>query len=432
MSGIDRLGVEVQVRALRMAATAAALVLLTPIAPSAATGLAVPGGEDGAVSVTGERGDDGALTAKLEVTNTGADDAEITVDARDDDCEAEAAPTTAFDGRITTVAITLTCDEPATSDKQVAIVVGELDVEVTMTVDEPQQWWWLLAVCAVALVIGALLVVRLVRETIHGLEKQGADEQGRPDWEQGPSAPRPRTPVPTPVTWESRLTGAPTGWSFTDSWASTFTTAVALLTALFGSTDMLDALLGSAPDGVGGRLLVLAAIAALLVGLAPLVLAFYGDDTSTDVRGLTIAAVLTLTGTLVQLIGVPYLLRGSALWFPALVLAVLLAVALAGYARLTLRRVLVKSFPTPLPLEPDPEPSEALVGAVASLMDDANWSDDLVARLARAREIAQAYLRQQTPVVSATADRPIAPWTPYPPGPRGTSIGDDRTRTVLL
>ena len=64
-----------------------------------------------------------------------------------------------------------------------------------------------------------------------------------------------------------------TGWSLKDSWASNVTVIGAAFAGVFGSSDVLKAVLGNATDPVFALALVSGAVAAGIVGAAPLILA---------------------------------------------------------------------------------------------------------------------------------------------------------------
>jgi len=61
-------------------------------------------------------------------------------------------------------------------------------------------------------------------------------------------------------------------WSFKDSWVSNVTIAAGLLTGIFGSTEVVKAVLGEDPDRAIALATVGAAIAAAMIGAGPLVL----------------------------------------------------------------------------------------------------------------------------------------------------------------
>ena len=61
-------------------------------------------------------------------------------------------------------------------------------------------------------------------------------------------------------------------WSFKDSWVSNVTVAAGLLTGLFGSTEVVNAILGDETDSAVALATVGAAIAVALIASAPLIL----------------------------------------------------------------------------------------------------------------------------------------------------------------
>jgi hypothetical protein len=91
-------------------------------------------------------------------------------------------------------------------------------------------------------------------------------------------------------------------WSFKESWVSNVTVLGALLTGIFGSTDVVTAFLGDDGESVIALAAVGVAIAAAFVAAGPIVILTTraGDGTYTVV-GLLAASVVTLTGAVGEL-----------------------------------------------------------------------------------------------------------------------------------
>jgi hypothetical protein len=86
-------------------------------------------------------------------------------------------------------------------------------------------------------------------------------------------------------------------WSLKDSWASNVTIAAGLLTGIFGSSEVVKALLGDDVDRSIALATVGAAVAAAFIGAGPLLLlATKTREGSVRIGGLLFASALTLTG----------------------------------------------------------------------------------------------------------------------------------------
>jgi hypothetical protein len=83
-------------------------------------------------------------------------------------------------------------------------------------------------------------------------------------------------------------------WSLSDSWASNVTVIGAALAGVFGSSDVLTAVLGSATDPVFALTLLSSAVATGLVGAAPLVLAVFRRGGGVTPFALLAGASLTV------------------------------------------------------------------------------------------------------------------------------------------
>jgi CBS domain-containing protein len=158
-------------------------------------------------------------------------------------------------------------------------------------------------------------------------------------------------------------------YSFKDSWVSNVTVAAGLLTGIFGSSDVVDALLGEDTKGAVALATVGAAIAVALIGAAPLILettkvknAVIGEKDFFSLGGMVLASVVALAAAFGELWVVyrsgRHLDLGGMedkLIFVALAGIVLLAV----YAIRVLPRMLEIGLTKP----PSPKPSDTMKGA---------------------------------------------------------------------
>lgn len=90
-------------------------------------------------------------------------------------------------------------------------------------------------------------------------------------------------------------------WSFKESWVSNITVGTALITGIFGSSEVLTAMLGDDAKESLAVVIVASAAAALLVALGPVVLA--ATKTKSDkfsAGGLFVATVVVLAGALAE------------------------------------------------------------------------------------------------------------------------------------
>ncbi len=399
------------------AVLAASALVVGPLA--AAHALVVPGpavavtGDDDGEAVVAVSETEGTWSGTLEVTNASGAVVELAVAAKSglgDECAPpEVSPDQVEANRVQSVTIEVSCDVPD-GGAVLVLTLGPDDnrtVDVTLdpeTSEEP-QWGWFLVVLAIAAVL-ALAPVLVVAGWWARLQVQKTGDDGLPRWK---AATDPREPEPEDVDLSTPVTGAPSGWSFSESWASNFTAVLALLTALFGSADMLDAFLGEAPDGAEGQLLVAAAGAALLVGIAPLALKLVGPTSTPTVGGIALGAWLTLTGTFLQVLALVHVLADGPLALPATVLAFAVVLFLLGYAIRTLHQFFTEAFPTPGPEEPTTV-SELLMLTTAVLEADGAAATPL--RLKAIEKVARDYLDG----VSAQVPGPSAPQSILPPG----------------
>ncbi len=163
---------------------------------------------------------------------------------------------------------------------------------------------------------------------------------------------------PRELEWSTELVGLETGWSFSDSWASSVTVGTTVLVALLAASDVLEAVLGKKPEEALSLFVVASAIATALVAIAPLVLKAVGKKTSVPTIGGTLfAALLTLTGTGGQLAAVTLqareLVSGRAEDAVA-VMGILVGLIVASYASRSLAELVlanVVSSPAPTPPE---------------------------------------------------------------------------------
>ncbi|HYI98482.1 MAG TPA: hypothetical protein VEX36_02220 [Thermoleophilaceae bacterium] len=93
-----------------------------------------------------------------------------------------------------------------------------------------------------------------------------------------------------------------TAWSFKESWLTNITVAAGLLTGIFGSSDVVNALLGEDVDGAVALATVGTAIAIALIASGTLILeATKSDEGQFTVLGLVAAAVVTAAGAFGEL-----------------------------------------------------------------------------------------------------------------------------------
>lgn len=104
------------------------------------------------------------------------------------------------------------------------------------------------------------------------------------------------------IKWNTPLEGLGTDWSFKDAWVSNVTLGATALVALIATSDVLEAVLGEKPKAALALVTVAAAIAALLVGLGPLLLKAIGEETGTPtVLGTVLAGMVALFGSFLQI-----------------------------------------------------------------------------------------------------------------------------------
>jgi hypothetical protein len=104
------------------------------------------------------------------------------------------------------------------------------------------------------------------------------------------------------VGWRKELPGLGTSWSFKDAWVANATLASSLLVTLLAGSDLLNNLLGDKGKALLTLLAVSSALAALLVGIGPLILKAVGRKVEMPtVGGMFLAAGLSMVGVLGQI-----------------------------------------------------------------------------------------------------------------------------------
>lgn len=103
----------------------------------------------------------------------------------------------------------------------------------------------------------------------------------------------------TPMSLGTELTSLGTNWSFKDNWISSVTVGSGVLVGLLGTSNVLQAVLGSEPKAALGLIAVAGALAAVFVGISPLLTKVIGHDLSVPtIAGTLTAAVLTIVGSI--------------------------------------------------------------------------------------------------------------------------------------
>jgi hypothetical protein len=155
-------------------------------------------------------------------------------------------------------------------------------------------------------------------------------------------------------------------WSFKDSWVSNVTVVASVLTALFGSGDVVKAFLGEDADRSIALATVGSAIALILIGSGPIILAAAKKEVNKDdgalvqaftVGGLLAATTVTVAGAFGELwVGWK---SGEALdldgWENRIEIGFWIAVALLAWYALSTIRATLKAGTTP---PPHAKPSE--------------------------------------------------------------------------
>jgi hypothetical protein len=170
-------------------------------------------------------------------------------------------------------------------------------------------------------------------------------------------------------------------WSFQDSWVANVTAVAALLTGIFGSTDVVTAFLGNEVDSATALATVGAAVAAAFIAAGPILLLATKNraDDAFTAGGLLGASVFTLAGAVGEL-AVVYTsgheldLGGweDWLWIPLVVASLLLALYAVRTTMATLR------LGTTAPSEEDSDTIKAAKLIVAALAAKGEVSVDAV------------------------------------------------------
>jgi hypothetical protein len=174
-------------------------------------------------------------------------------------------------------------------------------------------------------------------------------------------------------------------WSFQDSWVSNVTVIGGLLTGIFGSVDVVTALLGEDADRSVALATVGAAVAAAFVAASPIILLTTMKNDFVTVGGLFLAAVFTLTGAAGELWVVSR--AGAALdlggWQDRIVYLAVFGFALLGaYAIRSVVTTIAHGATTP-----QTPPSDTLVAA--------QWIADAIKGREPARGLASTPPRRQ-------------------------------------
>jgi hypothetical protein len=282
------------------------------------------------------------------------------------------------------------CDAPENKTINLSLNVGSTIFTVTAEAEvKPDPDWRILWVFAVALVGGLVLVIA----------GWVWFEQRRPQTlAKNPPVPKENVPSVWPNTPLPYL-GA--SWSFKDSWASNVTLVSAAFTGLFGTSDLLKSATGAAAPSALAVITIASAIAAAIVGVAPLLLQTFRNGNDEVYAGAlfgSAALVIAAAGGLVLAIAlsVSPLVTGlsdNLLW----VGVVIGLVILASYAVASIRQNLTKGLTKPptkksRPSEGKPAVVGALRGAVGDNLDDQQFQDTVAQPLDDAyAELDQTY-----------------------------------------
>ncbi|GEM_PF-631325 len=217
--------------------------------------------------------------------------------------------------------------------------------------------------------------------------------------------------------WLSPIAGLKSGWSI-DSWSTNITVVTTSLVALFGASNALSALLGSAPKAAVAHVLVAGLIASLLVSIGPVVVKSAGTTEDGTALGLIAAGILTLTGTLGLVANVQSATwsatDGQLRWW-VMGVCVLLAVFLTWYSTKSLRHVVTR-----VKEEPGPSAHVTVAAAISMLREGeyTNWEDEVALRAAK---LAAVLAKKQEPPVAGSSKPP-----------RGAPVPDDNRGTFYL
>ena len=345
-------------RARALAALAGgAIVLLTPgtASPAHAQTDVVLSLEDDVVDLT--RTDDGGLTGDVTITNLGGEPvtAGLSGQGAVESCTFTASPETVPAAR--TVSVTFTAEDcvlPANGAEARLVLGGSAagDVAVTLQSDPPEaadtSWAWFF-VLGLGAAVATVLLVWVRRPTVLPTPTDPAAD-----------------PVPVAASWRTELPGLGSGWELS-SWASNVTVVATTFAAFLGSTDLLTAVFGAEPEDAVAQILVAGAVAVFLLAAAPVVLRLVGPRETPTVGGLLLAALVTLTAAIGQVLTIGWTLRAAGISSPfdvvAPLLAVLASLTLVVYGARTLRFRLADG----VAVAPAPPSAEVLVAAALVL-----------------------------------------------------------------
>lgn len=161
-----------------------------------------------------------------------------------------------------------------------------------------------------------------------------------------------------------------TGWDLNKSWATTFTAVVTAFAGVLGGTDLLTDLSGGDAKGALLRVTVAGLIAALLIGIATMLLKVIGPTEEPTVLGFILGGAVTLGAAAGQVFNVSAAARSvvpqgawstAASWSPWV-----MACVLALYGSRSLKSTLKQAFPEVSPAAiPAPEVVIAFVLAAS-------------------------------------------------------------------
>jgi hypothetical protein len=352
------------------------LVGATPAGASDPPGMVLTTDSDGEDAVAVADADDGGFTGSLTLTNVS--DTDYTVSAKGSEaiesCALQMTPDTVPSGRSITVKLTSPkpCVLSENGEEAVLTFVAGAgqpsgDLTVTLVPEEATDGVDLETLLPPFIAAGVLafLVLGALYLSMPSLEVHTKTD-GEPQDGEAKGAEVEKPPVTTAVGWTTPVEGVPAGWTFKDSWASNLSVGTTIFIALFGSKEVIEALLGDAPDDVLAELLLVGGVAGVLVGLAPLVLKTIGTSPLPTVGGLISAALFTLTGVTGQILAITWILKKDDLasetptWSLPLeivelaatgdllaIIAVALVCFLLFYGFWTLRVLFVAAFPAP-------------------------------------------------------------------------------------
>ncbi len=219
-------------------------------------------------------GDDGRATGKAQLVNLTAGLVDLKVAVSDEDKSCTVSPESArlAAGRQTDVGLTLTgCGLGDGGSRTLDLTAGTQSWEVVAVAADPPQppwdrlnWFWIAAVLALVLVLCVYL-----------------------SWD-GRRAKR---------TLKTELPGLGSDYDFAKSWASNATIVAGAFAAVFGATDVLEAVLGKEDAAIVGLLAVSAGLAVGLIAAGPLLIATFKTKGQVTPFGLLAGAFVTLTAT---------------------------------------------------------------------------------------------------------------------------------------